>query len=191
MPSELAQAQACLWGAGGERARVYLDKLGLDPHVWQRYGLGYAPGRYDGSGHHPAIAMPWAAERRQYLRHLFIDGPNMGRIASDLRYPASKVVFGIQHLPADRAGRVLLMVVGEMRALACYQVLMGMAIDVVAVLPSITRLPAAAIAAAAGYDGVFVWMNGGRELCRAAGLRAAPGENEAIGYLRSELQQVT
>ncbi|MBI4593862.1 MAG: DNA primase [Candidatus Rokubacteria bacterium] len=33
--------------ADGERARTYVDKRGIDPEVAQRFGLGYAPDRWD------------------------------------------------------------------------------------------------------------------------------------------------
>jgi DNA primase len=32
-----------LWASGGERAREYLDKRGIDPEVARRFGLGWAP----------------------------------------------------------------------------------------------------------------------------------------------------
>ena len=36
-----------LWGAGGARAREYLDRRGVDPEVARRFGLGYAPDSWD------------------------------------------------------------------------------------------------------------------------------------------------
>ncbi|MCI0547505.1 MAG: DNA primase [Candidatus Rokubacteria bacterium] len=36
-----------LWGAGGERARQYLEGRGIEPEVARRFGLGYAPEGWD------------------------------------------------------------------------------------------------------------------------------------------------
>src|SRR5581483_8482290 len=37
-----------LWRPGGERARAYLDRRGIDPDVARRFGLGLAPEGWDG-----------------------------------------------------------------------------------------------------------------------------------------------
>jgi DNA primase len=39
-----------LWGAGGERAREYLGKRGIDPEVARRFGLGLAPDEWRALG---------------------------------------------------------------------------------------------------------------------------------------------
>jgi len=37
-----------LWKPGGERARLYLERRGIDPEIARRFGLGLAPDAWDG-----------------------------------------------------------------------------------------------------------------------------------------------
>lgn len=206
-----ADARVRLWGADGEPARVYLERRGLESHVWLTYQLGYVldaavPGT-EGKQRAPAIALPWisAAAGIYGIRFRFLEPQGEYRLTSYSGSDFTNKLYGGQALPESCFAPVpdggkpaeslctLLIVEGEINAMSCYQVGHETRLDVLSIGSESANLSPAGVAFAQRYRRVMVWADRANVAQRimgalpgAYGVRS-PGGKDANDLLRDGL----
>lgn len=178
--ARLRAAQAALWSPAGQQAREYLAGRGLAEHPARVFGLGYELVYVKATeSRRPAVVIPWMlGDDVTMLKMRFIDDEakdNSKRYTR--RGKGGDLVFGANHaLGYD----VLLIVEGELNAVAVWQVLRGQLghVDVVSLGSESTRLADELIALARRYRLIIPWLDkeGAAGQVRAALLeRLGPG----------------
>jgi hypothetical protein len=167
-------AQALLWGEGGEAARAYLEERGLHSGTWLTYALGYTlsaalPGT-DGKQRAPALAIPWlVAGQVRAIRYRFLEVQRYTDTKG--KEPAEKqtaqagsgfagVLFGGQALEREQAeSRVLVLLEGEINAMSVHQVASTAGVDVLSVGSESQSLTSAMVQALSHYRQIFCWFD--------------------------------
>lgn len=157
----LQAAQAALWDGDDSRGRDYLLSRGLEPHTWQRFGLGYEL-HYSTQrqGDAPAIVMPWHTARGVVaLRYRFTE-PDAGRIVSLKGSKFNDVLFGATALMtgAERL-RTLVLCEGEINAMSIWQVAHEAGVDVLSTGSESAQLSGRLLDYVRRFKQVLVWMD--------------------------------
>lgn len=167
----MAQHQLALPDSEGAE---YLQKRGLTPATWEVFGLGYAPTIKNPETNTlmPAIAMPWyRGGKLTAIRYRFLKPAGKRKITSlpDSRFGG--VLFGGQGLPEwihpqlepDTKGLeqfcTLVLCEGEINAMSIWQVAFETRVHVMSVGSETGQLSAGAVAFAARYGRVIIWMD--------------------------------
>lgn len=174
----VARAHARLWTKEGAAGQAYLERRGLDPHVWLAYGVGYDPAvsvpGTEGKQKAPAIVLPWKSRAGAGLyavRFRFLEPQSGQRLVSHPGSQFAGKLFGSQampdfafmpvpdsHRPVERL-RTLVLCEGEINALSVYQVAGETALDVLSIGSESAQLAPGFPAYAARYGLVLVWAD--------------------------------
>lgn len=170
-----AAASDRLWTDAGKPGQDYLLGRGLEPHVWEQFGLGYAMHwNPDAQAEWPAVVMPWKQGRKvAAVRFRFINPPGDTKIVSLKGSRFAGLLFGGQALPSyvfeplpdhDRTAErrsALVLCEGEINAMSIWQVAHRQRVDVLSLGSESAKLSEKSLAFAQRYGYVIVWMDKG------------------------------
>lgn len=164
-----------LWSDEGKPGRDYLLRRGLEPHVWEQFGLGYACHWHAGAqAEIPAIVIPWVYGRKTVaVRFRFLNPPDKTKLVSLKGSRFSGVLFGSQGLPdyvwqplpghgrCAEGRSTLILCEGELNALSIWQVAHNQRVDVLSLGSESAKLTDKSVTFTQRYGQVIVWMDKG------------------------------